>query len=307
MAASPKPNAVTEMPTWAEGPAANVVPPPSGKSLVGWLKGEKPPARYWNWLMRSYGRWIAYVNTLEQNSLNWLARQFFTFGATISRQAGDTNPALNVTGGGNFDTVTASGQVAGASGSFTSASVSGTAQVGTVATNTLQAQSGRLVTMPGMNLKLTSASGGGGDITAQTGFIGQLSADTYTGRVAQEALNIVPAGSLLNGWTGVATGGYVAYAKNALGQTIIDVRSMYGGKGGLATPLTIIPAAYRPPPGGSYVYGTNVFSYVSGTTGQINVAVLILDSDGKLYLSSGALNGITVVSPGFYAWGAGVA
>lgn len=52
----------TKIPTWATGGSAEVVEPPSGKKALGYRAGERPVHGYENWLAKTVGEWLQYLN-----------------------------------------------------------------------------------------------------------------------------------------------------------------------------------------------------------------------------------------------------
>lgn len=51
----------TDLPRWADDPAADVVAPLSGTQDTGYAEGEQPPAPEVNWLFRSLWYWIEWL------------------------------------------------------------------------------------------------------------------------------------------------------------------------------------------------------------------------------------------------------
>ena len=50
--------------TWTDGASPSKVrEPPSGKKLAGWLKSERPPYQYMNWLFWLTDQWIQYLDS----------------------------------------------------------------------------------------------------------------------------------------------------------------------------------------------------------------------------------------------------
>lgn len=50
---------------WAPNaiPGLDIIKPPDNKILIGWLKEEKPPFQFFNWLFRNIGEWLGYIDT----------------------------------------------------------------------------------------------------------------------------------------------------------------------------------------------------------------------------------------------------
>ncbi len=80
----------SKLPRWADlDPGTNVVEPPETKKNVGWVKQEKPPARFFNWLFYKIYQWISWLaaqaggNDLRSNNpLRWSGTQIL-FSAPI--------------------------------------------------------------------------------------------------------------------------------------------------------------------------------------------------------------------------------
>ncbi|HCU24360.1 MAG TPA: hypothetical protein DF383_05020 [Deltaproteobacteria bacterium] len=79
-----------KLPRWADvDPATNVVEPPETKKNVGWVKQEKPPARFFNWLFYKIYQWISWLSAQvggddlrSNNPLRWDGSQL-SFSAAI--------------------------------------------------------------------------------------------------------------------------------------------------------------------------------------------------------------------------------
>lgn len=79
-----------KFPRWADvDPVTNVVEPPDAKKNVGWVKQEKPPARFFNWLFYKIYQWIVWLSAQvggddlrSNNPLRWSGSQI-SFSAPI--------------------------------------------------------------------------------------------------------------------------------------------------------------------------------------------------------------------------------
>jgi hypothetical protein len=73
---------------------ALVVEPPESMKDIGWIRGQKPPATYFNWILWKSWQWLRYLQDLGDQALT------FTAGITITQSSSDVG-ALDVTGNGN--------------------------------------------------------------------------------------------------------------------------------------------------------------------------------------------------------------
>ena len=46
---------------WASG--GTTTDPGAGKEATGWQTNDRPPANWWNWILQSFGEWLAYFET----------------------------------------------------------------------------------------------------------------------------------------------------------------------------------------------------------------------------------------------------
>lgn len=56
----------TSKPNWTDGAASKVSEPSESKKLQGWLKTEKPPFNFFNWLFYNISQWISFLGGQEQ-------------------------------------------------------------------------------------------------------------------------------------------------------------------------------------------------------------------------------------------------
>lgn len=52
-------------PDWTDGDAAKIIEPSSGKKLLGWIKKERPPFQWVNWLFFNIDAWIDYFEAVS--------------------------------------------------------------------------------------------------------------------------------------------------------------------------------------------------------------------------------------------------
>jgi hypothetical protein len=71
------------LPEWASDAAADVVIPSAGKKLLGWIKGERPPAQYFNWWQELVYNWIQYLDDLAAQNFAWTATHSFAASTTL--------------------------------------------------------------------------------------------------------------------------------------------------------------------------------------------------------------------------------
>lgn len=56
----------TQLPEWATGAEATVVPPSAGKKALGWITDERPLAQYVNWILFTIYSWLGYLDNGER-------------------------------------------------------------------------------------------------------------------------------------------------------------------------------------------------------------------------------------------------
>lgn len=52
---------------WTDGDSQKQVEPSTGKKLLGWTKGEKPPFEWINWLFYTIDLWLKYFDSVIEN------------------------------------------------------------------------------------------------------------------------------------------------------------------------------------------------------------------------------------------------
>ena len=94
MSVTAKPSA---KPEWATDGGALVLEPPSGKKTQGWIV-EKPPVRYWNWLLLKTYQWIDYLENLTDR----VSSEYDSIGGSIAAASHTTIEAAIAAGAKNI-------------------------------------------------------------------------------------------------------------------------------------------------------------------------------------------------------------
>jgi len=95
---------------WATGASPELAEPSTGQKQTGWTHSTKPPAHWFNWMMRAYYRWIAWfdavLSTDDHNTIS------------VTANGSATRAAITGTGGNSKPGISAYAASSGSAGAF---------------------------------------------------------------------------------------------------------------------------------------------------------------------------------------------
>lgn len=71
------------VPRWATGGGAQITEPTDAKKDGGWVPGERPGAQVFNWFWNRVHQWLAYLDNLSGEAMEWTARHAFEGGISV--------------------------------------------------------------------------------------------------------------------------------------------------------------------------------------------------------------------------------
>jgi len=74
---------------WASG--GSTTDPGAGKEATGWVADDRPPANWWNWILNSFGQWLAYFEEVTDEQPVKAYGTINVVGGTASVGSGSVN------------------------------------------------------------------------------------------------------------------------------------------------------------------------------------------------------------------------
>jgi hypothetical protein len=267
---------LTKLPRWATGVTAGITEPLEGKKDIGWVASEKPPAQYFNWILKTIYDGMVVLDGLAGAAMTWTAQHAFQAAVTMAQTLVATgkitaNGAIDLKGALSLIDLADQAILKGGTGNLdigTALNAFLYLKVNGTRAWAVHPTTGELLSV-GSNRKISSVADPTGSQDAAT--------KGYVDGIQFAAPSMITPTLGANWSQGTPAGNNLVYWKDRTG--VVHLRGDVLAGAGAANPVFTLPVGYRPT-------GNRYFASVDYNGGVLTFGGMSVVMDGTVYITT---------------------